>query len=136
MFISVIGLGLSVIVHLCSLFHICEPPREVIIMISVGIIIVLYPTIIIERTTRKELSIENFKDTMVKALPKWLATINGFFIIYALGCIIFLIFKKYFTDTTANDFRGFSGIGMVSYSWLFTTLYCCRRLKKRLLGSS
>jgi len=53
-------------------------------MISVGIIIVLYPTIIIERTTRKELSIENFKDTMVKALPKWLATINGFFIIYML----------------------------------------------------
>jgi hypothetical protein len=130
-FISVIGLGLSVIIHICSLFHICEPPRWLIILISVGIIIVLYPTIIIERTTRKRLGIESFKDAMVKTIPKCLVTINGVFILYALGWIIFLIFKKYFTDTGVNDFRGPSGIWMVSYSWLFTTLYCYRRLKER-----
>jgi len=135
MFISVIGLALSVIVHLCSLFRICEPSRGLMILISVGIVIVLYPALIIRRTIRKELSIENFNEAMFDACPKWLVIINGSFIIYALGGLIFLVFKKHFTNSTANDFRAFSGHWMVFYSLPFTILYCCRRLKKRLLGS-
>lgn len=135
--ISVIGLVLSAIIHFCSLFHIYEPPRELIILINIGIMVVFYPAYIISKKMRSELNVKDFNKAMFDACPGWLSIMTGLLIVYALAGLIFFIFKRYFASSAvtngqeiiANGFRGFSGYLMAFYSLVFALLYSCRRLK-------
>lgn len=136
-FISAAGLVLSAAVHFCSLFHIYEPPRGLMMLIYIGAIATIYSAIIISRKTRNEIDVEDYKKAIFFACPKWLSMMNGFFIMYVLGGLIFLVFKRYFVGSSvaneqgipANGFRGFSGHWMVFYSLALALLCSCRRLK-------
>jgi hypothetical protein len=136
-FISITGLVLSAVIHFCSLFHIYEPPRELMILINIGIMVVLYPAYIISKKMRNEVNVKNFNKALFSACPRWLSIMNGFLIVYALVGLIFFIFKRYFAglavtngqEIMANSFRGFSGHWMALYSLAFAILYSCKRLK-------
>jgi hypothetical protein len=136
--ISVVGLVLSVIVHFCSVLRICEPPRELMILISIGAMLVLYPSFIIVNKLRKQDSTKDFKKALFAACPKWLSTLTGFSIMYALGGLMFFILKRHFATSPATDgqgvvttgFKGFSGHWIALYCLAFSLLYSCRRLKK------
>ncbi len=136
--ISVIGLVLSAVIHFCSLFHIYEPPRKVMILIDIGAMVVLYMAYTISRKTRGELNVKDFRKTISGVCPGWLSIMTGLLIIYAMGGLIFVIYKRHFSSAVnangqgiiENSFRGFSGYWMALYSLAFAILYSCRRLKK------
>ena len=140
-FISVTGLVLSTVIHFCSLFHIYESPRGLMILINIGIIFVFYPAWIISNRMRNKVNVKDFKKTLFDACPGWLSIMNGLLIMYALGGLIFFLFKRHFAGpdisngqgVMAEGFRGFTGHWMALYSLAFTLLYSCRRLKKRTL---
>ena len=128
-FISVTGFVLSTVIHFCWLFHIYEPPRELTIFIWMGVMVVIYPALIISKKTRGELTEKDFRKAISGVCPRWLLIMNRLVIMYALGWLIFCIYKKYFADS--SDFRGFTGHWMLFYSISFKLLYCCKRLKKQ-----
>jgi len=131
-FISVTGLVLSTVIHFCSLFHIYEPPRELMILIDMGFIVVFYPACIVSNKMRNKANIKDFKNALFSACPKWLSIMNGFLIIYALGWLIFFIFKRHFDSSVVTNWQGImanSGYLMAFYSLVFALLYSCRRLK-------
>jgi len=137
--ISVIGLVLSAVIHFCSLFRIYEPPRALMILINIGIMVVFYPACIISYKMRNRVNIKDFKKAMFDACPRWLSIMNGLLIMYALAGLIFFIFKKYFASSAvtkgqeimADGFRGFTGHWMALYSLAFAILYSCRHLKNK-----
>ena len=99
--------------------------------------VVLYPACIISKKTRNEINVKDFKKAISGACPRWLSIMTGLFIMYALGGLIFFIFKRHFASSAvtngqeiiANNFRGFSGHWMALYSLAFALLYSCKRLK-------
>ena len=107
------------------------------ILINIGFMVVFYPAYIISKKTRNEVNVKDFKKAISGACPGWLSIMTGFFIMYALGGLIFFICKRYFAISAvtngqgivANGFRGFSGHWMAFYSLAFALLYSCRRLK-------
>ena len=113
-------------------------------MINIGAMVVLYPAFIISRKTRGELNVKDFRKSISSVCPGWLSFMTGLLIIYALCGLLFFAFKRYFDSsavtndqgTMASSYRGFTGHWMALYSLAFKLLYCCRRLKKRLVGSS
>jgi hypothetical protein len=135
--ISVIGLVLSTVIHFCSLFHIYEPSRGLMILINIGIMVVFYPAYIISKKTRNELNVKDFNKAIFDACPGWLSIMTGLLIMYALGGLTFFILKRYFASSAvtngqeiiSNGFRGFSGHWMALYSLAFALLYSCRCLK-------
>ena len=136
--ISVEGLVLSAVFHFCSLFHIYEPPRELTILIWIGAMVVIYPAIVIAKKTRREVNVKDYKKAVLGACPGWLLTINGLIIMYVIGYLIFLIFKKYVGSPAidsgqgvmTNISHGFAGHWMGIYSLAFAMLYTCKRLKE------
>jgi len=135
--ISVIGLVISAAIHFCSLFHIYEPPREIVILINIGIVVVFYPAYIISKKVRNEVNIKDFNKAIFDACPGWLSFMTGLLIMYALAGLIFFTFRRYFASSVGTDgqeiipsrFRGFTGYWMAPYSLAFMLLYSCRRLK-------
>lgn len=137
-FISVTGLVLSALLHFCSLFHIYEPPRELTTLIWIGAMVVIYPAIVIAEKTRREVNAKDYKKAVLGVCPGWFLTMNGLIIMYVVGYLIFLIFKKYVGSSAVdsgqgivtNVTHGFAGHWMGIYSLAFTMLYSCKRLKE------
>lgn len=136
MIASAIGFGLSALVHFCSIFDIFQPPRELILIINVGVFLVAYPTFIIVKNVRDQLNLTDFKQAVFDVCPKHLLTLNGLIIMYAIVGLLFFIFKNHFTADVGNNsqevikgYSGFTGHWMAIYSLTFTLLYSCKRLK-------
>jgi hypothetical protein len=101
------------------------------ILIGISLIVVFYPTYIIWSKVRSKANIKDFKKALSGACPRWLSIMTGFFIIYALGWLMFFIFKRYFGSTFPTKWQGImanSGILMAFYSLVLALLYSCRRL--------
>lgn len=136
-FISIIGLALSAFVHFCMVFHIFDPPRELLMLIKIGILVVMYPAFIISRDLRNKGNIKNFKNAVLSVCPQWMLILTGILIAYALGGLFFFIFKRYglghINDQgiMVNSTQGFSGHWMAFYSLSLTLLYSCTRLKNK-----
>ncbi len=136
--ISATGMVLSAGLHFCSLFHIYEPPRELTILIWIGALVVFYSAFVIQKKTRKEVNVEDYKKAVLGVCPGWLLTMNGLIIMYVFGYLIFLIFEKYFGSPAVdsgqgvitNLTHGFAGHWMGVYSLAFAMLYTCKRLKE------
>jgi hypothetical protein len=133
-FISSMGLVLSAVIHFSSLFHIYEAPSWLIMLMNTSMIIVFYPVYIISKKTVDEGNIKDFKKAASGVCPDWLLVTNGFIIMYALGWLIFFIFKRYFYESVITNWQRImtnSGFWIAYYSLVFALLYSCRRLKKR-----
>jgi hypothetical protein len=125
--ISIIGLALSAIVHFCSLLNIYNPPRVLIILLNVGMIVVLCSACIVSNKMRHRCSIEDCKKDLYNTCPRWLRIMNGLFIIYALAGLIYSCFVK--LSNGAEVFHGFTGYWMAVYSLAIVILYSCKRLQ-------
>ena len=128
-FISFIGFVLSAVIHLCSLFRIYESPREIKILIQIGIIAVFYPSWFISEKMRKEENITDYKKAILGVCPKWMLILNSFLLVYAFAGLLYSLFIKQIIGAANKDFRGFSGHWMALYFLTFTILYCCKRLR-------
>jgi len=129
--VAVIGLVVSAVAHFCSLFHIYNPSRELIILINAGIIITIWPAIIIAKETRDASAMVDPKELLFRVCPRWLSAMTGFLLIYAFAGLIYFVFKRYSANSSLadNSFRGFSGHWMALYSLALAILYSCERLK-------
>jgi len=137
MVISIFGFILSAAVHLCMIFNIYIPPRELFILIDVGFIAVFYPALIIRKKVRGETKRKEFNNTIYNICPEWLSVMLGLLIMYAFAGLAIFVFKQYAGSMATgeegiidNRFRNFSGYQMVLYCLTFTLMYCCRKLVK------
>jgi hypothetical protein len=129
---------LSAVLHFFSIFHIYEAPRELMILIYIGALVVIYPALIIKKKTSNEVDVKDFNKALFGASPRWLLTMNGLIFIYVFGWLIFLIIKRYFGNSAVtngqgimvNESPGFSSHWMALYSIAFYILYSCKRLKE------
>ena len=126
--ISIAGFVLSTLLHLFMLFHIYNPPRELIIFINIGAAFVIYAAIFISKRVCGG-SLKNIR----RFCPQWISALTGFLIMYALAGLLLLIFKKYFgssistNDSIEGNFRGFSGHWMALYALAFSIVYSCKK---------
>ena len=137
MVISIFGFIFSAIIHLCIIFNNYNPPREVIILIHIGLVVVIYPALLITKKVRGKINVKDFNNTILTACPKWLSVMLGVLIGYTLIGFIYFIFNRYsgsmvpLEEKVVDDsFQGFSGYWMALYSLAFTMMYCCRKLVK------
>lgn len=137
MVISIFGFILSAAVHLCMIFNIYVPPRELFILINVGFIAVFYPALIIRKKVRGETKKKEFNNAIFNICPGWLSVMLGLLIMYAFAGLAFFVFERYSGSMVTaeeriidNSIRGFSGHRMALYSLAFTMMYCCRSLVK------
>ena len=129
--ISAIGLILSAVIHFSALFHIYNPPRELTILINVGGFLAVYSAWIISKNLHNEGDTKDIKNAIRGACPRWMSIMTGLLIIYAMGGLIFLFFKRYFAGST--PINSFTGHWMGLYSLAVSLLYSSRRLKKQTL---
>ena len=129
-FISVIGLILSAVIHFSALFHIYYPPKELMILIKVGGFVVVYSAWIISKNLRDKGDIKDFKNALRNVCPRWLSIMTGLLIMYALAGLFFFLFRRYFAGSVPTN--GFTGYWMSLYSLAFSLLYSCKRLKKNM----
>jgi hypothetical protein len=129
MYISFIGFLLSFVIHLCSLLNIYQPPKEIALPLSIGIIAVFYPAWFISDKMRKDGDIKDYKKAILGVCPKWMVILNSILIIYTFAGLLYLFIMRQFIGTVSKNFRGSSGYMMSLYFLAFTILYCCRRLK-------
>jgi hypothetical protein len=125
--ISAIGLILSAVIHICSIFHIFDAPRELIVLIHVGGVAVVYFAFIISKKVCSENNVTDFKNAMRSGCPQWMAIMTGLLVIYALAGLLFFLFRRYFVGSASIN--GFTGHWMALYALAFTMLYSCMRLK-------
>ena len=137
MVISALGFILSAAAHLCMIFNIYIPPRELFILIDVGFIAVFYPALIIRKKVRGETKRKDFNNAICNICPNWLSFMTSLLLMYALVWFVIIAFKLYSGSTVTGEegivdssFRGFSGHWMVLYCLTFTMMYCCRKLVK------
>jgi hypothetical protein len=131
--VAVVGLMISAVVHFCSLFHIYNPSRELMILINAGIIVTIWPAILIAKKMRDAIDMADPKELLFKTCPRWLTAMTGFLLMYAFVGLIYFMFKRYSYNSgiAANGFRGFTGHWMALYSLALAILYSCERLKKQ-----
>jgi len=133
--ISIAGFVLSTLLHLFMLFHIYNPPRELIIFTNIGAAFVIYAAIFISKRVCDQANVKDFKKALYNTCPKWISALTGFLIMYAFAGLLFLIFKKYFgspisasnEDSIGGNFRGFSGHWMALYALAFSIVYSCKK---------
>ena len=127
--ISVTGFVLSAVIHFCWLFRIYESPSWLLNLINISAMVVLCLAYPISKKTQGELSRKDYRKALSGVCPGWLAAMGGFLIMYALGGLLFSVYKRHFADSA--DFRGFTGHWMALYALAFIILYSVRRLKKQ-----
>ena len=136
--VSVAGLVVSAGLHICVIFHIYYPPRELMMLIQMGSFALVYSAMYVSKKTRGLAERKEFNDKMFKACPGWLLTMTGVLIIYALAGFVFFVFKRYSAEATVtnneeaigNRFQLFTVSLMVLYSVALSIFYSCRSLQR------
>jgi len=138
MYLTGIGLVLSLIVHISALLGRHSPFGEVAWGLHVGIFIVWIPAVISANTLVKEFKQKDFWKAALRACPKWMKNLTYFFFGYAiLNFILFAIMligsgnaSGGENSTPSNVFRGFSGHWMAFYSAALAILYSAIHVKE------
>jgi hypothetical protein len=131
MYLAALGLVLSVIVHVLSLFGISSPFGETSWVLHTGIFVVWLPTILVANRMVRDFRQKDFWKVALRACPQWMKNLTYFFLGYAiLNFALFFISDftagdsaKHAGNTAPNVLRGFSGHWMVFYCVAMATLY-------------
>ena len=138
MYLAGLGLILSVIVHVLSLFGMPSPFGETSWVLHGGIFVVWLPTVLALNKLGKDFKRKEIWKAALRACPKWMKNMTYFLFGYAiLNFAVFIISD--FTgggstgdhgDTPAIVFRGFSGHWMAFYCVAMATLYTAIHAKE------
>ncbi len=131
MYAAMLGLVVSVVIHIMALLGITLTSYEVFKALHLGIFIVGFPTIIILMLSGKDLKQKEFWTEALRACPKWMRNMTIFFFGYAiLNFLLFVILsinQKVPTEISGsippNVLRVFSGHGMIFYCAAMALLY-------------
>jgi len=135
--LSGIGLSLSIIVHVLSLFNIASPFGELTWILHGGIFVVWLPMILVLQRLKKDSNEKEFWKTAMQYCPVWIKRIVGFLVLYAfVNFIIFIATVKedhksdHARETPPVVLRGFSGHWMIFYWISFAALYSAHERRK------
>jgi hypothetical protein len=135
---SVLGLVLSIILHLCSLANIA-PPRLFVTALNIGFVVLLSSRLFISKKLAKGMDKKEFKKITQNAFPNCLYQVIGVFVIYGVFMCIWYVVKAY---NLAKDgggtsvfvlnqmYKGFSAVIMSMYFIEFSLLYSYKRLDR------
>jgi hypothetical protein len=131
MYLAALGLILSVMVHVLSLFGLPSPFGGTSWFLHVGIFVVWLPTVLVANTLVKDFKQRDFWKAALRACPKWMKYLTYFFFGYAIfNFALFIIMdvsggsgKGGGSGTPSNVYRGFSGHWMAFYCVAMAILY-------------
>lgn len=131
--LALIGLVLSVTVHVFSLLNLKIPFGKLVWFLHGGIFVVWIPVVIIGNKLTDGYKRKNFWKAALRGCPKWMKGAVYFFIGYAV--INFIIFAVLSTGaekevSEAMQTRGFSGHWMFFYSVAAAVLYSATKAEK------
>ena len=125
-FLAFVGLLTSIWVHVGALLGRRVAPDYFFMLLHVGIFVVFFPAILVARKRVGSTSGKDFWKLVTKGSPDGLRYLLYFFFAYAF--VNFAIFlaqastEKHSGETTATDWRGFSGHWMAFYCASFVIL--------------
>lgn len=138
-FISAIGIILSFIVHICLLFNIYEPPKELLMPLGMCAFIIYYPSIIFSEKIRRRFGKKGFKKAISAVCPGWMLAMCGFVIIYAIIIFAFFLLRGDSSASAVDNeqmnpsqpYKVISGFWVLLYFLAFSLFYSYRRLQER-----
>jgi hypothetical protein len=131
MILSLIGFGLSLLVHITSLLGFEIPPNIKCWLLHIGIFVVWLPTILVANNMSKEYKRRDFWKAILRGCPRRMRNIGiGIFAYAILNFILFIISNPGGSSNNGIDgymplliLRGFSGHWMAFYYISFAVLY-------------
>lgn len=135
---AIVGFVFSLILHVCTLLDVYQPPDQLVIAQNVGIGILFIAIGVILRRARRGLDEHFYKKHLLNISPEWMKPVVGFFTVY--GVVVFAVFlhgafasasARAGVEITLSKFhKGLSALLMVFYVVEVSILYSLRVLLK------
>ncbi len=134
--LAILGLLLSLIVHLSALVGLPQPLGDVTWFLHIGIFIVFLPACIAANISTKDFKQKDAQAAALRGCPRWIQRLNYGLGVYAL--INFVTFLAMFflweqvdeATASALNFRGFSGHWMIFYCGSAAMMYSTLMVRK------
>ena len=126
MWIAVVGLIASVIVHISSILGLPQPFGSAAWGLHVGIFLVWLPAIIVAQRLAKGAKQSDFWKAVLRGCPPWMR--RGFYVLFAYAFINFFLNIALGPDSESDNLRLFSGHWMLFYYAGMAMLYSATRL--------
>lgn len=127
MWISMLGLALSLLVHLSALLGMASVFGEAAWFLHAGIFVVWIPAVFILQRLTREFEQKDLWRAALRGCPRWMRWITYGFVGYAfVNFVLFIIMEPGHgssAETPAVVFRGFSGHWMAFYSGALAIFY-------------
>jgi hypothetical protein len=134
--LAAVGLALSLIVHINSLFGAANPLGERAWLLHVGIFIVWLPAVLVVNNLARNFKRKDLWRASLRGCPRWMKLMVYFFFGYALVNFIMVMFVHTGSGNAlpnggshSHDFRGFSGHWMVFYATALALMYSYIKVK-------
>jgi len=128
LFISFIGFILSLVIHVLSIFEIQWISENLVLLMHLVLIPLFCANPIIKKRYESK-GITNFVKTSQDTCPEWMKLTSGLLIIYSVLILGYSLIAKYYMKTGSNHLiRGFSGLLIAEYAFLFSLYYCARKV--------
>jgi hypothetical protein len=127
--LSLAGLALSLIAHLCGLFGLEQPLGEAAWLLHIGIFVVFIPAILASNWLVRDFKRKDYWTATFRGCPKWVSrVVQGFGAYAVINFVIFVWIMGQGNvavggDTPDEVFRGFSGHWMFFYAVAAAVLY-------------
>lgn len=128
MWISILGLALSLLVHLSALLGMASPFGEAAWVLHGGIFIVWLPAVLVFQPLTREFKLKDLWRAALRGSPRWMRWMTSGFAGYAfVNFVLFIVLEPgsrgSSPETPAVIFRGFSGHWMAFYSAALAIFY-------------
>lgn len=134
MWLSLLGLVLSFLVHLSALLGMVSALGEAAWFLHGGIFLVWLPAVLVLQPLTREFKQKDLWRAALRGCPSWMRSMTyGFFGYAVLNFVIFLVMhpgRDALPETPAVIFRGFSGHWMAFYSAAVAIFYSARHAEE------
>ena len=124
--IAVVGLIASVIVHSSSILGLNQPFGPAVWWLHGGIFIVWFPAVLVGQRLSKGVKQSDVWKAVLRGCPTWMK--RGFYILFPYALINFILIFALGPDSESDDLRLFSGHWMLFYFAGMAMLYSATRI--------
>jgi len=122
MWISAVGFLLSLILHIAVWLDVEKQLYIVTQILLLGMFLLFLPLNFIAKRLRRVYGKKGFRESLKSVFPGWIASLIGFIIMYAIGIVLFKIFRK------GDPAIVWSAIMMAGYAVATSCYYSYNRL--------
>jgi len=129
--LAVSGFVVSMVLHILSITQLYETAKMVSHAISIGGFFLVYAAVFISKRKCSQIKTHNFKQELFNICPKWISTVVGIFVLYAIFGLVYYSIHRYSGEPASPsekvEFQGFTGHWMALYAVAFMIIYSCKK---------